>query len=812
MGLFQKKAEISEPLEVVRAVHVDNNLEWEFDQSVDPAMIFAKIRVIGKGGFGTVAQILHRPSMKVLAGKLVNEQLLDSDASKSELKNEIDLLRLVNSQYTVRYYGSVPLEGSLMILMEFCDRGSLRDLLDSRKQVLSEDQISIVMRDVLQGLKMIHQQHHILHRDIKAANILLNSNGEIKIADFGLSRKFESGSQQTIKFVGTPYWMAPEIISGVAYSYPADIWSVGITCVELCEGAPPFAEFPPTKAMIEITIKGFAGYRFPDMHSPEICDFISHCVETDPNKRWNVDQLLEHPFVKRAERLNRLETLDNLLKDPQKQPQNQDFQSSKNANTNTFEEPKNNGFNSFGVSNVSQAANLPTGHNFVKPQLGGASFEGMAMLMSQKGNFNSARNDDFSSNSFNAPLSDFASIESDTDPFNPSSRSGFSQDSGTFNSLQMPFEQVRGQNLDSFSGYNMPLSQNGTDSFTFDSFKPGSPNRPTDSFGFNSSINQNGADSFGFDSFRSDLDTKQSFENFNTNERNPTDSLVGFNMPILQSGLDSFKFEPYSPSKNDFDSFSLSQKRMPPHLQYLQNLQMQQQQSNQSKHVQFSQPVPAQPVPAKPIPAQPVPAQPVPPMTPNNPPQQSSQPIPSMSPSSDPIPSMSDQQTPYIATPTPAQFANFHAFQANLSNANQAENQYNYQPNRPMDANMSDQLFVNVSRTMSMKIPFVPFTAKQDDAQPLAPELPVPEEKVDEKIIEVREKLRKSPALTALIILLLFFFWYDGDSIIYLCGMLCSISILIRQIKYAKKVKKAQQLALQRQQSRMASTQNPSEQ
>ncbi|KAH0785711.1 STE family protein kinase [Histomonas meleagridis] len=311
--LFRDSPKISEPLEVKHQVHIDKELNWSFDETVDPQTIFTKLQVIGKGGFGIVSQILHRPSNKILAGKLINPSLVN-ETSKAEIENEIKLMREVDSPYTIHYYGSVPFDGTIMILMEYCDRGSFRDILDAREQVLSEDQISIVMHDLLKGLQIIHQKYHIVHRDIKSANILLTSSGEIRIADFGVSRRFEAtGTCHTMTIVGTPYWMAPEVISGTSYSYPADVWSVGITAIELAEGAPPYVEFAPTKAMIEITLKGFPGYRFPAMHSPEFCDFVSHCVQSNPNDRWDIPRLLEHPFIKRAERMNRKVALANLL-------------------------------------------------------------------------------------------------------------------------------------------------------------------------------------------------------------------------------------------------------------------------------------------------------------------------------------------------------------------------------------------------------------------------------------------------------------------------------------------------------------------
>jgi serine/threonine protein kinase len=310
--LFPGEERISAPLEVTHVLHLDSSLNWSFDASVDPRHVFKQVRVIGKGGFGVVWQIVHGPSMKILAGKIINPTLVD-DKTRSEIEAEIALMRDVESPYTVKYYGSVKYDGSLMILMEYCEGGSLRDLLDSRERVLAEDQIAIVLYDLLKGLQLIHTRHRIVHRDIKAANILLTADGLIKIADFGVSRRFDSGRCQTVTIVGTPYWMAPEVISGVSYSFPADLWSVGITAVELAEGAPPYIELAPTKAMVEIAVKGFPGYRFPTMHSAEFCDFVSHCVMQNPHDRWTITELMEHPFIKRATRLPRADVLADML-------------------------------------------------------------------------------------------------------------------------------------------------------------------------------------------------------------------------------------------------------------------------------------------------------------------------------------------------------------------------------------------------------------------------------------------------------------------------------------------------------------------
>ena len=320
------------PKSVSHTLHVGRDLKWTFDPNVDPKTIFTTIKVIGKGGFGTVSQIIHRPSFKVLAAKQINEALLN-DSTKQAVEDEINLMRQVETPYTVQYYGSVTIDNTVNILMEFCDRGSLRDILNTRQIVFSEDQIAVIMHDLLSGLKMIHNNYRIIHRDIKAANILINSKSQLKIVDFGVSCQFDPGSSVSTTIVGTPYWMAPEVIEGTEYSFPADIWAVGITAVELAEGAPPYIELTPTKAMIEITLHGFPGYRFPAMHSPEFRDFVSKCVAFEPEKRASIDELLEHPFLKACEFLNKVAILQDVV---DLSPVNKDYINKLAESSDTF--------------------------------------------------------------------------------------------------------------------------------------------------------------------------------------------------------------------------------------------------------------------------------------------------------------------------------------------------------------------------------------------------------------------------------------------------------------------------------------------
>jgi serine/threonine protein kinase len=304
--MSEKKMEVTNFQHVL---HVDTDLKWEFDPSVKAEDVFETVKEIGKGGFGAVLLLRHTPSGMLLAGKVVNPDVMTKTARDS-LFYEIGLMKKIVSPYTIKYYGSITYHGSPMVLMEYCDRGSIRDLIDYRNVCLTEKQASIVIHDLLSALQILHSKYHILHRDIKAANILLNSKQQIRITDFGVSREFSNKSKMvTVSITGTPYWMAPEVINGTPYSFPADIWSVGATAVELIEGAPPYCELEPTKAMIKIAKNGFPGFRAPKAISKEFKDFISHCMSRDPEKRCGIAQLLKHPWITQSETLDRSEVL-----------------------------------------------------------------------------------------------------------------------------------------------------------------------------------------------------------------------------------------------------------------------------------------------------------------------------------------------------------------------------------------------------------------------------------------------------------------------------------------------------------------------
>ncbi|XP_053961862.1 serine/threonine-protein kinase hippo [Anastrepha ludens] len=263
-----------------------------------PEKVFDIICKLGEGSYGSVYKALHKESSSIVAIKLVP---VASDLH--EIIKEISIMQQCDSPYVVRYYGSYFKQYDLWICMEYCGAGSVSDIMRLRKKTLTEDEIATILSDTLQGLVYLHLRRKI-HRDIKAGNILLNTEGYAKLADFGVAGQLTDTMAKRNTVIGTPFWMAPEVIEEIGYDCVADIWSLGITALEMAEGKPPYGDIHPMRAIFMIPQKPPPSFREPDRWSAEFIDFVSLCLVKNPDERATASDLLEHEFIRNAKPRN----------------------------------------------------------------------------------------------------------------------------------------------------------------------------------------------------------------------------------------------------------------------------------------------------------------------------------------------------------------------------------------------------------------------------------------------------------------------------------------------------------------------------
>ena len=272
-----------------------------------PEDLFTIQYPIGHGAFGTVYKAVHNSTNKIYAIKIIDYSK-DNNKDNNNIINynynsvqqETSLMRIVSkSDYIVKYYGSYfsRKTNTIWLILEYCSSGSAIDLMLSMDRTFSEVEVATMMEMILKGLILMHSEN-LIHRDIKGANILISEEGYAKLGDFGVGAVL-SEEKYRISKKGSPYWMSPQVASSVKYDFKTDIWSLGITCVELLEGEPPFSDLKPKNVMEKISKHPPSAEEIIDLneHTSEFKSFVEHCLEIDPKKRYSAKELLKHEFI-----------------------------------------------------------------------------------------------------------------------------------------------------------------------------------------------------------------------------------------------------------------------------------------------------------------------------------------------------------------------------------------------------------------------------------------------------------------------------------------------------------------------------------
>ncbi|KAM5299135.1 serine/threonine-protein kinase 10 [Ctenodactylus gundi] len=267
-------------------------------RDLDPNEVWEIVGELGDGAFGKVYKAKNKETGTLAAAKVIETK------SEEELEDyivEIEILATCDHPYIVKLLGAYYYDGKLWIMIEFCPGGAVDAIMLELDKGLTEPQIQVVCRQMLEALHFLHSKK-IIHRDLKAGNVLMTLDGDIRLADFGVSAKNLKTLQKRDSFIGTPYWMAPEVVlcetmKDTPYDYKADIWSLGITLIEMAQIEPPHHELNPMRVLLKIAKSDPPTLLAPSKWSAEFRDFLKIALDKNPETRPSAAQLLGHPFV-----------------------------------------------------------------------------------------------------------------------------------------------------------------------------------------------------------------------------------------------------------------------------------------------------------------------------------------------------------------------------------------------------------------------------------------------------------------------------------------------------------------------------------
>ncbi|XP_017236689.1 serine/threonine-protein kinase 1 isoform X2 [Daucus carota subsp. sativus] len=263
----------------------------------DPSTKYELLHELGKGSYGAVYKARDLKTSEMVAIKVIS--LSEGEEGYEEIRGEIEMLQQCSHPNVVRYLGSYQGEEYLWIVMEYCGGGSVADLMNITDEPLEEYQIAYICKEALKGLSYLHSIFKV-HRDIKGGNILLTEQGEVKLGDFGVAAQLTRTMSKRNTFIGTPHWMAPEVIQESRYDGKVDVWALGVSAIEMAEGLPPRSSVHPMRVLFMISIEPAPMLEDKEKWSLVFHDFIAKCLTKEPRLRPTATEMLKHKFIEKC--------------------------------------------------------------------------------------------------------------------------------------------------------------------------------------------------------------------------------------------------------------------------------------------------------------------------------------------------------------------------------------------------------------------------------------------------------------------------------------------------------------------------------